>query len=148
MSLHVLAQGSLAADPQERASSAGKPFVTCLLRVLVDGEESMLASLIAFDTSAVKALMQLHKGDPVSVAGMGKPTQWTGRDGVEKRGMSVTVQAVLSIYQARKRKREAPEQGELEEPEISAPIVSTRCGADSARRGDEPIEEMANDLPW
>ena len=70
----------------------------------------MLASLIAFDAPAVKALMQLRKGDPVSVAGMGKLTQWTGKDGVEKRGISVTVQAVISIYQARKRKREAPEQ--------------------------------------
>ena len=69
----------------------------------------MLASLIAFDATAVQALSKLHKGDPISVAGVGKLTQWAGRDGVEKRGLGVTVQAVLTIYQARKRKREAAE---------------------------------------
>jgi single-stranded DNA-binding protein len=112
MSLHVLAQGTLAGDPQARTSAAGKPYCTALLRVPIDGEESMLLSLIAFDREAVEALLRLHKGDPVSVAGMGKLTQWTGKDGVEKHGLSVTAQAVLSIYQTAKRKREAPEQQE------------------------------------
>jgi len=115
MSLHVLAQGSLTGDPQERTSATGKPLVTCLLRVPIDGEESMLASLISLDATACKVLMRLHKGDPVSVAGQGKLTQWTGRDGVEKRGISVTMESMLSVYQARRRRKEAPEQSELEE---------------------------------
>jgi single-stranded DNA-binding protein len=116
MSLSVLCQGSLAGDPQSRTSAAGKLYCTALLRVPLDGEESMLTSLIAFESAAVKALMQLHKGDPVSVAGMGKLTSWTGKEGQERRGISITVQSVLSIYQARKRKREAPAQQDEETP--------------------------------
>lgn len=109
MSLHVLAQGSLVSDPQERTSAAGKPYCIASLRVPMDGEESMLASLIAFDAAAVQALLQLHKGDPVSVAGEGKLTSWTGKDGQEKHGLSVTVRVAMSVYQARKRRRDAAE---------------------------------------
>ena len=83
------------------------------MRVAVDGDESVLASLICFDTTAGKALLALHKGDPLAVAGAGKLTCWTGRDGVEKRGLGVTVTAVLSIYEARKRSRKVTEEAEL-----------------------------------
>jgi single-stranded DNA-binding protein len=113
MSLYVLASGTLVADPQPRTSAAGKQYITASMRVPIDGEDSVLASLIAFESDAIKALAQLHKGDPVSVAGQGKLTTWTGRDGTEKRGLGVTVQAVLSVYQARKRMREAQQ---LEDP--------------------------------
>ena len=107
MSLHVLAQGVLIDDPKPRTSAKGSQYCTALLRISVDGDEAMLASLIAFNPQAVEAILRRRKGDAVAISGEGKLAAWTSRDGNEGRGLNICVQNVMSLYAARQRRNES-----------------------------------------
>ena len=72
--------------------------------VSANGAESVLTSLIAFDADAKVALMRLHRGDALAVIGQARLTSWTGKDGEIKRGLGITAESVISIYEVRKRK--------------------------------------------
>ena len=111
--LSVLATGTLAADPVRRVSAKGSTFATGLLRIPCDGADATLASLICFDSGAVQALLALHKGDAVSVAGRAALSSWTAKDGTERHGLSVTADRVLSAYQAGKQRKAAREAEEV-----------------------------------
>jgi single-stranded DNA-binding protein len=103
MSLHVLALGTLTADPQQRTSGAGKAYVTATLRTPTD-EDAVLVSVVAFSDSAKAALLALGKGDSVSVTGRAKLTTWTGKEGEQRQGLSVVADAVLSAYAVGKKR--------------------------------------------
>jgi single-stranded DNA-binding protein len=103
MSLHVLALGTLVADPQQRTSSGGKVYVTANLRTPTD-EDAVLVSVVAFSDSAKAALLALGKGDSVSVTGRAKLTAWTGKEGEQRQGLSVVADAVLSAYAVGKKR--------------------------------------------
>jgi len=102
MSWHILASGRLIADPQSRDGAKGS-FVTATL--VTTGDESILVSIIAFGDEA-EQLLELHKGDPVAVAGRAKLTSWVGRDGIGKHGVSVVATQVAA---ARPRSKQNPE---------------------------------------
>jgi single-stranded DNA-binding protein len=102
MSLSILAQGAMTSDPMERTSNAGKPFVTAQLRVATY-DESMLVSVICFDTTACDKLARLKKGDAVAVTGRAKPTAWE-KNGEQRHGLSVVAGGVLTAYEAGKRR--------------------------------------------
>ncbi len=103
MSLHVLALGTLTADPQQRTSSGGKPYVTANLRAATD-EEPVPVSVAAFLDSAKAALLALHKGDSVSVTGRSELTSRTGREGDSGKGRSLIADAVLSASAVSKKR--------------------------------------------
>lgn len=111
--LNVLASGALTRDPQERTAANGNPYVTAMLRVPVEDGEALFVSLIAFEAQAVEALLALAKGDSVAVAGRAKLSEWTGKDGAEKRGLSVVADRVLTAYQAGKLRKSAREAEEV-----------------------------------
>ncbi|MGC2517866.1 MAG: single-stranded DNA-binding protein [Burkholderiales bacterium] len=113
--LSVLASGTLMRDPEQRTSSAGKPFATGLMRVAAEDSDPILASLIAFSDGAVAALLALTKGDALSVAGRGKLTSWT-KDGEQKHGLSVVVEQVLTLYAIEKRRDRARQSEEAVTP--------------------------------
>lgn len=104
--LSVLCSGSLVSDPRERTTQAGKSFATASMRVPAEDGEALLASLIAFDAGAVSALLALRKGDALAVSGRGKLTEWE-KNGEQRHGLSVTVDRVLSAYQAGKARKAA-----------------------------------------
>lgn len=96
MSLHILAQGQLTADPVSRESKSGKPFVTAQLRVTAENE-SLLLSVVAFDEAVCDILARLKKGDAAAVSGRAKPTSWLGQNGEQRRGLSVVAASALAI---------------------------------------------------
>ncbi len=104
--LSVLASGTLIADPKERATTAGKPYATGIVRVPAEDAEPMLVSLITFNADAVAALLALTKGDALAIVGRAKLSSWT-KDGEEKHGLSVVADQVLTIYQIEKRRKRA-----------------------------------------
>ena len=110
--LNILATGTLVSDPKSRQSATGKAYATASMRVPTEDGEAMLASLIAFNADAVAALMALSKGDSLSVAGRAKLSEWAGQDGVEKRGLSVVADQVLTVYQIEKKRRQASQSAE------------------------------------
>ncbi|MBP8296777.1 MAG: single-stranded DNA-binding protein [Burkholderiales bacterium] len=103
MSLNILALGTLTAAPMDRTSNSGKPFATATLRTATD-EGAVIVSVVAFSDSARGALLALGAGDAVTVTGRAKLTQWAGRDGETRSGLSVVADAVLSAYVAAKRR--------------------------------------------
>lgn len=105
MSLSVLSQGQLTADPVRRESKSGKPFVTVQIRVATEAE-NVLLSVICFDTTACDKLARLRKGDSVAVTGRAKPTAWE-KNGEQRNGLSVVASGVLTAYEAGKRRRTA-----------------------------------------
>jgi single-stranded DNA-binding protein len=103
--LSILATGVLVQDPQRRISATGKPFCTALLRVPSEEAEALLLNAIAFDPDVVERLTGLKKGDSCALTGRGKLTSWTGKDGAERHGLGLTVDGVLSVYEAAKRRK-------------------------------------------
>jgi single-stranded DNA-binding protein len=78
----------LAADPEERVSQKGKPYVR--LRGAVGSEDSVQwLQITAIGEQAVASARQLAKGDCCYIEGSIKLDRWTAQDGTERSGLSV-----------------------------------------------------------
>ena len=109
--LSILASGNLVRDPQRRTTQNGKEYCTALVRCPSEETDALLISVIAFTAPAVKALLALKTGDSLAVTGRAKLSSWT-KDGEERHGLSVTADAVLSLYEIAKRRKQVQEAGE------------------------------------
>lgn len=105
MSIHVLCTGALTADPQRRQGQKAA-FVTATLRV-ADSGGGTFVSVIAFGEMADQ-LAELCQGAAVSVSGAAKLTSWIGRDGEEKRGISITATQLIALAPQKKIGSRAP----------------------------------------
>jgi single-strand DNA-binding protein len=113
MAFDALLQGKLVKVPEQRTGASGKPFVTAQMAVAVEGDEAVLASVIAFRPEARAALLALAKGDAVAVAGKAKLNTWADKTtGEPKHGLAVTVEQAMTLYGlGRKRKAAAGRAG-------------------------------------
>ncbi len=96
--------GRLGADPVERTTRNDKTMVAVSLAVNaarhgVD-EETVWISLAAFGRAA-EALARHRKGDLLAAMGPLHRTRFTGRDGTEREGWSLTVEAIISARTVR-----------------------------------------------
>jgi Single-strand binding protein family len=82
MSLRILATGTIANDPQARTSTKGKTFATSSVRS-GSGDDATFINIIAFGEQAER-LLELKKGDAVSIAGRGELKAWVAKDGTER----------------------------------------------------------------
>jgi single-stranded DNA-binding protein len=108
--IDALISGRLHGRAQQRTGQSGKPFVTARVRVPA-GEESVLASVIAFNESAQGALLALDDGEAVCLAGALTPRAWVDKEGNPRASIDLVASAVLTIHHAR-RKRAAVQQEE------------------------------------
>jgi single-stranded DNA-binding protein len=99
MSLYTLATGTLIADPVRRSGANGD-FATATIRAATE-DGTILVSAIAFSALA-EQLLSHHQGDAVAVAGRAKLREWTGQDGAQHHGLSVTVEQLTSAAAARR----------------------------------------------
>lgn len=99
MSLHVLALGSLVADPVRRTGAKGN-FATATLRVATE-DGAILVSAIAF-AAAAESLLVLRQGGAVAVSGRARLSKWTSRDGQERHGLAIVAEQVASAGAARR----------------------------------------------
>lgn len=106
--ISALVQGHLIADPRQRSTAAGKPFGTATLRVGA-GSESVLIGVAAFSESAQAALLRLKSGDSLAATGLLELNVWQDREGKERRDWRLTANAVLTVYEASKRRKAAGE---------------------------------------
>jgi len=116
--LNILASGELTNDPQSRKAASGKAYTIASLRVRTEGE-SMLVSIICFDSEAQTLLGSMHRGDPACVTGRGKLSSWMGRDGVEHHGLSCVAERVMAMHwhkRGRKERAHATEQDFPDDP--------------------------------
>jgi single-strand DNA-binding protein len=143
MSMDVLLQGVLASDPQSRTSSKGNAYATALLRVPLSDSDAELFSIIAFNSTAVDALLQRSKGDSIAVSGSAQRNDYTDKNGTERKGWKVVAEALLSLYHARKARKAAG--GDKDADEQSA-RRSGPPGKPAAYDRSKPIEQMPDDL--
>jgi single-stranded DNA-binding protein len=105
--ISILVSGTLINKPVERTSKGtARKFVTAQIRSASDGD-SFVVSVIAFNGDVCNALLALDKGDDVCIAGSGKPTTWTGKDGAPAYGLSIIAQQLMSQYGLREKKRKS-----------------------------------------
>ena len=102
--IDALISGKLIKDPSLRTGQSGNNFTQFLLSVHTGEEQPIVVSGIAFGAVAEKIVL-LKKGDPLSVVGSLKPTEWIDKITNETRhGLSVTVNNSMSPYDIKKRK--------------------------------------------
>ena len=94
MSFFALISGHLTSDPAQRIGASGKPYTTASIRA-----DELLASVIGFGELA-EQLVGFSKGDAVAVGGKAKLTQWTGKDGGERHGISLVVSSIAAAKPA------------------------------------------------
>lgn len=113
---NVLISGKLTKPPKPGTGKNGQPYCTASVRVPVQGQREdepdfVFASVIAFGADAEK-LSRLAQGDAVSVSGQARLSHWE-KDGREMTGLNVTVTALLSAYELRKRRGDPSERNEV-----------------------------------
>ena len=103
--LSVLLEGVLTAAPVRRMSSKNTPFATVQMRAAGEDGEAIWCSCIAFAADAVEALLALHAGDAAAIAGHAALNHWETSTGEHRVGLRITVQRVLSIFDAGQRRK-------------------------------------------
>ena len=139
MSFFVLITGVLVNDPQQRVGASGKPFTIALVRA-GDGEDAVLASVIAFGDAA-SALLDFSKGYPVSLSERARLSSWTGRDGEQRHGLSLTISQLIGLDQPRLSRRRDSSNSPTTQPWRA----KRRAGARTAAPGDIP-DDRVDDL--
>jgi single-strand DNA-binding protein len=96
--------GRMGADPVERTTKNGNPMVTGSLAVNCarQGEDEVMEwfSVAAFG-KAGEILARHAKGELIAVMGQLTRTSFTGRDGQQRQGWSITADSILSARTAR-----------------------------------------------
>lgn len=105
--LSVLIEGTLNAAAVSRVSSKGSTFATAQVRAAGEDGATVWCSCIAFNADAVAALLALHAGDAVAIAGHAALSHWESGSGEHRVGLRVTAQRVLSVYDAGQRRKKA-----------------------------------------
>jgi len=106
--------GRLGRASEQRTTAAGKAMTTGTMVVDLgrDGEVPEWFSLVAFGTIS-EVLAKHDKGDMVAVSGRLTKSAWTGRDGVQRTGLSVLVDSIQSARTVR-----APKAGHEQAAEL------------------------------
>ncbi len=104
------------------AVNAGRPDV---------GEETMWVSLVAFGR-ATEPLLRHVRGDLLAAMGPLHRTKYTGRDGVEREGWSLTINALMSARTVRP-------PGGRKRAEAQRPSAAVSGGADAEFNDEIPF---------
>jgi single-stranded DNA-binding protein len=147
--IRLLCSGSLIADPVERATGKGDPFVTFTLACEVgkEGTKNVLVSCAAFTPDAVAEVLECRKGDDVCVAGRGELRHWTDTKTSEERtGLSCTVGRLLTVAKPPTHRAKKPEP----EPKPASNEPAQPRAAEKARTGDgfKDLVDMEDDIPF
>ena len=108
--IEALTTGKLHQRAESRTSKTGKTFVTAKIRTAGGGDDSLFVNAVTFSETAGAALLALHPGDGLAVAGTLKPGVWTDREGTARPSLDIVVSQVMTAYGLTKKRRAiAPE---------------------------------------
>lgn len=108
--IDALIGGTLHATAEQKTGQTGKPFVVCKVRTPMQSGEAVFVNVICFDKAAGAALLALHAGEPVHIAGTLTPKVWKPPQGEPRPVLDMQASAVLTTY-AVQRKRKAHAEG-------------------------------------
>lgn len=94
--IRALIVGELRDDPQQRTTKTGNPFAIARLTVPMGDAGRVTCSVVAFETEAVRRLLQLRAGASVAVAGVLKVATWQTRVGEVKPSLDVVADEVAA----------------------------------------------------
>lgn len=144
--LNVLITGKLIKDPASKTAKNGNEYAVAALAVPTEGEQ-FVANVVTFDSALVEKVLAMQKGDALSVTGTAQLNIWQPQNGDARPTMSVIAGAVLSVYEATKRRAQTettPSPYALSEKAISA----MRQAGDIARQNDQSVAGLSDDIPW
>jgi single-strand DNA-binding protein len=96
--------GRIRQEPELKQSAAGKPW--CRLSVATGhGDEVQWVSCVAFGERATRICSSFHRDDKVYIEGTISISEWTGRDGEKRTGLSVTTTRVEAPTIGRQRSK-------------------------------------------
>jgi single-stranded DNA-binding protein len=105
MSIDALIAGRLHGTPQARTSKNGNHFATANVRTSTREGNAIFVNVIAFDDSAISALLALENGESVALSGELTPKVYTPQSGEPRPSLDLLAHAVLTEYHVtRKRK--------------------------------------------
>lgn len=107
--IDALIGGTLHATAEQKTGQAGKPFVVCKVRTPMQSGEALFVNVICFDATACAALLGLHAGEPVHLAGMLTPKVWTPASGEPRPVLDMQAHAVLTTYAVQRQRKTAAE---------------------------------------
>ena len=145
--IDALAQGKLAAAPQQCTTKTGKSYAIARMRIAVADGESIFASLAAFDEQPCKTLLALGAGDSLAVSGSMKLGIWNDKDGNPRPNIDIICQQVLTVYQV-KHKRTATQGGEGYRPEQAQPPSQNHRPKDEAWRARAQHDSVDGQIPF
>ncbi len=107
--IDVLIGGTLHGAPEQKTGQAGKPFVVCKVRTPMQSGEALVVNVICFDKAACAALLGLHAGEPVHLAGSLTPKVWTPPQGEPRPVLDLVCSAVLTVHHIAKHRKAVQE---------------------------------------
>ncbi|MFO1099752.1 MAG: single-stranded DNA-binding protein [Xanthobacteraceae bacterium] len=137
--------GFLASDAENRTSQAGKSWVR--FRIGVGKDDAIQWVSVAAFGKAAEVAAKLKKGDQAYVEGLLKLDTWTGKDGVERHGISVTARRVEQTHLIGKNRSKAD--GEKAPDRVSVATGQTYYSPRSAPANRSPgTGEFDDQIPF
>ncbi len=107
--IDALIGGTLHAAAEQKTGQAGKSFVVAKVRTPMANGESLFVNVICFDATAGAALLALHAGEPVHLAGTLTPKVWTPANGEPRPVLDMVAHACLTTYAVQRNRKAAAE---------------------------------------
>ena len=120
--IDALIGGTLHADAEQKTGQAGKPFVVCKVRTPMANGESLFVNVICFNQTAGAALLALHAGEPVHLAGTLTPKVWTPANGEPRPVLDMVAHACLTTYAVQRQRKATADAGKARSNQAAAPF--------------------------
>ena len=92
-----LVAGNIWGEPEKRVGKNNSRFVVAKVRAQGSQPELVIVNVIAFDTTAGRALMDLRDGEAVSLTGSLLPKVWIDKQGVSRAALDLVASRVLAL---------------------------------------------------
>ena len=92
-----LVAGNIWGEPEKRVGKNNSMFVVAKVRAQGSQPELVIVNVIAFDTTAGRALMDLRDGEAVSLTGSLLPKVWIDKQGVSRAALDLVASRVLAL---------------------------------------------------
>jgi single-stranded DNA-binding protein len=92
-----LVAGHIWGEPEKRMGKNNSIFVVAKVRAQGSQPELVIVNVIAFDTTASRALLDLRDGEAVSLTGSLLPKVWIDKQGVSRAALDMIAGRVLPL---------------------------------------------------